>query len=219
MSRTITIVGLLLAAFTLSGTAQAGIISFSACSGATNGCNVTNTPPNPVAANPNDDQVLAWHEVQDFTLVNDLEVNVVFDPLAPFFTAVNANRYDIAAGTVVSSHMIQWDSASTATVEFSLSFDAPVIALVVLNRQLNRSDYLGEMGNGMVYPNFSLRGLESNDTGSISGNTVSGTLLANSPGDWVRVITARVAAEVPVPATIWLFMSALMVMVGVHRRA
>ena len=67
-------------------TAHATLVDLGVCTGA-NACVIASDLsdiPNPVARNPNDGVLLAWDEVQNVTLTEDLRVDRVFDPDADF---------------------------------------------------------------------------------------------------------------------------------------
>ena len=185
-------------------TASATLISLGACTGA-NACTITPTPPNPVTPDPNDGILLAWDEVQNFVLLVDLRVDRVFDPLAPFVTSDGSGGYFIQAGTVVSSHYVQWDpgSGSAPTVDTVVSADSQIFGLITADQKLFNSDYLGLPG--LNYNNFGFRGIEATDVTNFSGSDVAITWTASTPGDWARLITAfSPRAAVPEPGTLTL---------------
>lgn len=148
----------------------------------------------------NDNILYVWDEVQNFTLQQDLFVDRVADPAASYVGGTTGS-YFIKAGTVVSSHYVQWDPAGTARVQATLNFDSDIFAFITGDSRLNNSDYLGLPG--IDYGNFSLRGLESGDTTAFNGGSVDISWSASTPGDWTRLITAVSpgAAPVPEPAT------------------
>jgi hypothetical protein len=82
---------------------------------------ITTNPPNPVQPDPNDGILLAWDERQNVTLSQDLRVDRVFDDTASFVEDAGGGDYFIKAGTVVSSHYLQWDPGdnSSSTVNSS----------------------------------------------------------------------------------------------------
>ncbi|MBT8131158.1 MAG: hypothetical protein KJO35_02725 [Gammaproteobacteria bacterium] len=166
--------------------------------------------PNPVTQNPNDGILLIWNELQNFTLTQDLRVDRVADPDAPFVQQVG-NDFLIVAGTVVSSHYIQWDpgAGSESRVDTSILFDSEIFAFLTDDQNLFDSDYLGVPG--IDYNDFGLRGLESGDT-TVFGtdlSTVDISWSAGSPGDWTRGVTAFSPSAVPVPAALPLMAGAL----------
>ncbi|MBL4781305.1 MAG: hypothetical protein JKX92_03595 [Porticoccaceae bacterium] len=104
--------------------ANATLVGFPVCSGA-NSCDITSSPPNPVAPDPNNGILLAWDEVQNLTLSQDLHVDRVFDPGASF-VETDGSAFIIKSGTVVSSHYLQWDpgSGSSSKVEATITLDS-----------------------------------------------------------------------------------------------
>ena len=201
----------------VSFSAQATITSFSSCTGA-NECTITTTPPNPIAANPNNGILLAWNEVQNLTLTDKLYVNRVFDPAASMVGTDSKGLY-LKAGTIVSSHYFQWDpgAGSSTRVSATIVTDSPVFAFITSDQNLFDSD--AQLGlSGLDYADFSLRGLEGGDTTIFNGSSVDISWSASSPGDWTRMVTAFSPAAVPVPAAIWLFASGLLGLVGLGKR-
>ncbi|KHT63344.1 hypothetical protein RJ45_13210 [Photobacterium gaetbulicola] len=190
----------------------ATVIGFSNCtSDGTISCAVTNTPPNPVVVDTNDGVLLVWDEVQNYTLLNDLAVDRVFDPGASFISGGPGN-YFIAAGTVVSSHYVQWEplGSEIATANATIDFDSQIFAFITSDQKLFDSDIvLGKPG--VNYNNFTNRGIEPGDTTDFNGNSTDISWLAGSPGDWSRLITAySPTVDVPEPAsTMFLGLSVL----------
>lgn len=133
------------------------------------------------------------------TLTQDLRVDRVFDATASFVTDAGGGDFLIKAGTIVSSHYLQWDpgNGSSASVETTISLDSQVFAFITADQNLFASDFLGLPG--LDYNDFTLRGLEGNDTTAFNGTDVDIDWTASSPGDWTRLITAfSPTAEVPV---------------------
>lgn len=160
-----TIAASAIATWTMTSAAQATLVSLGECGGA-NSCIIENTLgslPNPVAQNPNDGVLLAWDEVQNYELTQDLRVDRVFDPDADFITPESGD-FLIEAGTIVSSHYLQWDPGNTsdARVETTISLDSQIFAFITADQNLFDSDFLGLAG--LDYNDFGLRGLESGDT-------------------------------------------------------
>jgi len=189
------------AALTASS-ANATFVSLGDCDGAFD-CIVTSTPPNPIVQDPNDGILLAWNEVQNFELIQDLRVDRVFDPNASFVEAVSGGDFLIKAGTIVSSHYLQWDpgNGSDGRVSTTIGLDSQVFAFITADSNLFNSDFLGLAG--LNYADFGFRGLESGDTTVFNGTDVDISWAATSPGDWTRLITAFSpggVTTVPVPA-------------------
>lgn len=189
-------------AMVAASSAHATITGVNPCNGV-NACTITTTPPNPVTQNPNDGILLLWDEVQNFTLTAPLRVDRVFDINAPFVTAVGGGDFELATGTIVSSHYVQWDpgAGSSSTVSATISADSQIFAFITSDANLRDSDsFLGLPG--INYNTFGSRGLEGGDTTNFNGADVDISWTASSPGDWTRLITAfSPAAAVPVPAS------------------
>ncbi len=174
----------------ISVVANATLVTISDCTGAIS-CDITTTPPNPILANPNDGILLAWDEVQNLTLTAPLRVDRVFNAGAPFITPAGGGDFFIAAGTVVSSHYLQWDpgAGSAGRVQATIELDSEVFAFITSDMNLFDSD--AALGlPGLDYADFGLRGLESGDTTIFRDSNTDINWGASSPGDWTRLITA-----------------------------
>jgi len=200
---------------------QATLIELDPCTGA-NECIITTTPPAIVSPNPNDGILLAWDEVQNFTLTERLRVDRVFDVSASFVTAINdgSGDYWLAAGTVVSSHYLQWDpgNSSGSTVNATIKLDSQVFAFIIADQNLFDSDFLGLPS--LDYNDFGLRGLESGDTTVFNNTDVDISWSASSPGDWTRLITALspAAVSIPEPQSFILFFISLIFLNKLRKR-
>jgi len=205
----------LAAAAALTATnANATLVSLGACVGAF-ACEITTDPPNPVAPNPNDGKLLAWDERQNITLTDDLRVDRVFDPTASFVEALPGGDFLIKAGTVVSSHYLQWDpgNGSDRSVKTTVSLDSQIFAFMTADSNLFDSDDILGLP-GLDYNDFSNRGLEGGDVTTFNGTDVDIDWFASSPGDWTRLITAfspggEPPAPIPLPATLPMLASVL----------
>jgi len=183
--------------FAATTPSQATLLSFSGVSGA-NSAAITTTPPNPVVKDPNDGILLAWNEVQNFQLLSVLRVDRVADPNAPFI-APDGSGFIIKAGTIVSSHYLQWDpgAGSSNTVNATIHFDSDIFAFIIADQKMFDSDAPLGLPN-LDYNDFTARGLEAGDTTTINGDEVTIRWTATSPGDWTRLITAfSPAAAIP----------------------
>ncbi|MEM1316340.1 MAG: hypothetical protein AAGI51_17420, partial [Pseudomonadota bacterium] len=158
------------------------------CQGAS-ACVIAETPPALVRPDPNDGLLLTWNERQNVFLEEDLPVDRVADPEADYVLRKNG-RWHIAAGTIVSSHYVQWDPAEpVGAVRAVIEADSPILAFITDTFGLIRTDAL--LGHPQVdYNDFLLRGLEETDAAWFDGAGVGILWLASSPGDWARLITA-----------------------------
>lgn len=99
--------------------------------------------------------------------------------------------FELEAGTVVSSHYLQWDpgNGSAGRVEATVTLDSTIFAFMTADDKLFDSDeFLGLPG--LDYNDFTNRGLEGGDSTEFDGNSVNIGWFASSPGDWTRLITA-----------------------------
>jgi len=206
----------------LTTTSQATLIQIHNCTGAQQ-CIITTAPPNPIIANPNNNLLLAWDEVQNLLLIEDLMVDRVFDDTVSFVESVNRDNYLIKAGTIISSHYFQWDPSPkrNKTVSATIQLDSQVFAFITSDNNLFNSDvFLGLLG--LNYADFRLRGLEKNDITNFNGPNVDISWKAGKPGDWARLITAyspsgnnAVPQQVPEPNLLMIFAMALLIIVKV----
>lgn len=108
----------------------------------------------------------------------------------------------IPAGTTVNSHMIFLNRTGTLPLSHGgvvWTFRYPIIG-VMSDVGGTLEAFSSELGNpGTTYPGaFPFRGLESDDSYTVSGNTITVSMNVTEPGDWIRVVTA------PEPSTILL---------------
>lgn len=156
---------------------------------------------------------LGFDEVQNLTLLSALDTD--------------AGIGTIASGTTVSSHMIflnQPDGINTVLTHFGVewTFTAPIIGVMSdMNGDLEAASnsILGAVGTTYEAPFFA-RGLEVNNGTGLGDDgyqlidpfTIRVGMLVTQPGDWIRVVTA---APVPVPAAVWMFMTAIASLFGI----
>lgn len=146
----------------------------------------------------NDNNLYAFNENQNIIIPSEITVDQGTNPLA---------------GQVVASHYVFFDPLGGATTAIGyVDFDAAIFGVATSTSTLAASDFL--ISNAVTYLNPSLRGLESSDSVSFSisePNRLYVDLRAGSPGDYIRVFTMEspIAAEVPIPASGLLLLSAL----------
>lgn len=108
----------------------------------------------------------------------------------------------LPAGTTVASHYVFFDPGPNQSITGTVAFDADVLAVVTSTANLAASDFLGR--DGVMYLNPAARGFEPGDSVVVSGpREITVNLFAGSPGDYIRVLTARSPlADVPEPASL-----------------
>jgi hypothetical protein len=147
-------------------------------------------PPNSVGSdNFESPNLFAFDESQNILLAAPLTVDVGSSP--------------IPAGTVVASHYIIFDPGQPDSIVGTVEFDANVLAIMTSTGTLAASDFLAN--TGVNYLNPTLRGLEVEDFVSISApNQITVDFGANTPGDYIRVLTERsfLANPIPEPSTL-----------------
>ena len=126
----------------------------------------------------NDDNVRGFDEVQGVTL----ESQLIMDIAAP---GVSSNV--LGAGSVVSSHYLIFDPISTRTASGTVTFDEPVLGVIISNPRFDDTDSL--LGNAATSYTIGSQQLESADSVTISGNSIEFNLSTSSPGDAIRVVT------------------------------
>ena len=95
----------------------------------------------------------------------------------------------ISAGTTVASHYIFFDPGQKQHMIGTVDFDSDVLAIITGTANLKASDSLANTGVNYLSP--AARGLEAGDSVTISGSRqILFDTFANSPGDYVRVLTA-----------------------------
>ena len=107
----------------------------------------------------------------------------------------------LAVGTTVASHYVFFDPGPSQSIIGTVSFDAPVLAILTSTNRLSASDFLAK--TGVNYLNPGQRGLEVGDSVTISGmRQITFATTASTPGDYVRVLTAFSPLAVPEPGTL-----------------
>lgn len=154
--------------------------------------------------NPN---LYGFNEDQNIFLTSDL--------------AIDVGTTSIASLTEVASHYVFFDPRYGATVAGWVEFDSEVLGIITSTTNLASSDFL--INNDVTYLNPTLRGLESNqDTVWIDGtnnNRINLSFYASTPGDYIRVITARSpSVSVPEISSIYLLVFGLLGLLVARRK-
>ncbi len=106
----------------------------------------------------------------------------------------------IPAGSIVNSHMIflNTEEGSASDRDMTWKFDGPILGVmsdIYGTLEAASSSFLGWPAT--IYPSaFYMRGMESNDYYSVSGDTIKVTMGVGEPGDWIRVITKNRESDV-----------------------
>lgn len=150
--------------------------------------------------------ILAFAERQQVRLAQSVPVNIL-QPGNYYLAQQNTNG-NIPAGTEVNSCMLESNPATGGAAIFaydaSITFDVPVLGIVVGPSRLNNSDAL--LGApGTVYPEHDqLRGLEQDgtrtgDAVSLSGDrrTVRVHFVTSGDVDEIRIVTAADGYDPP----------------------
>lgn len=153
--------------------------------------------------NPN---LYGFNEDQNLFLTSDLNIDV--------------GGSIIAAGTEVASHYVFFDPGPSTSITGWVDFDSDILGIITSTGNLFASDFL--INNDVTYLNPGARGLESNDTAWIDAtfaNRLNISFFASTPGDYIRVITARSpGAPVPEPAALLLLAAGFLGLCLVRRR-
>lgn len=137
----------------------------------------TDTPFVVGADNFDDDNLYAFDEDQNITLIEPIRVDI---------GGVDGM---IAAGTVVASHYVFFDSLSGVQMGF-VDFDAPILGVAALQPSMGATDFLAN--TDVTYISTELRGLEDGDYVWIDEEFPTRLWVywaGSSPGDYIRVFT------------------------------
>lgn len=171
-----------------------------------------------------DTTIFAFNEAQAYTLTSDLFINGSGAGL--HLGTGNAATEFIASGTMLNSYLFHVEPVNPEIKRFTgtVSFDSNILGIIFETNELNLSDaMLGATGTSYSSGNF--RGFEGSGSGPCLGLYDCATISANlreitlelgtgSQLDQIRIITS----PVPVPATIFLFGSALSGLMGFKYR-
>lgn len=169
-------------------------------------------PPATVMPNAfeNDNTIWIFTEKLSYTLTAPLVVNIS----APGFydTYPASPSYTLPAGLTVDVYFMHFDPRNVRRRSGSVTFDKPILGVIVRDTQLFASNYLGLPGT--MYPNSGTnRGLEdTQDSITLSADmkTIEVDWRASSPGDRIRIITAGIpTTAIPEPTTLALFAAGL----------
>jgi hypothetical protein len=105
----------------------------------------------------------------------------------------------IELGTRVSSHYLIYDPSERTRRTVTITFDSPILGVMSKGRRLRASDWIG--AEGVEYRPFRHRRYEWRDAYRVSadGYSITLRLRANSPGDYLRVVTAGRTLTPPPP--------------------
>lgn len=122
--------------------------------------------------------------------------------------AVPSGSTTLPSGKTVASHYVFFDPIS-GSINGTVDFDSDIVAIISSTPRLLASDFLAN--TGVNYLNPGLRGLESDDSVTISGTRqIHFQTNASSPGDYVRILTAfSPTAATPEPGTAGLLLTGL----------
>ena len=139
----------------------------------------TDVPFSVGADNFDDDNLYAFDEDQNIALN------------APVRVDIGGDNGILAAGSVVASHYVFFDSLSGVQIGH-VDFDAPILGIAAFQDTMAATDFLAN--TRVTYINPTLRGLEEGDYVWIDENDPYRLWVywaGSSPGDYVRVFTKR----------------------------
>ncbi len=142
--------------------------------------------------------LFAFDEDQNIVLPAPLDVSQIADGMGG-----SAGEGTLAAGTTVASHYIAFDPAGSIrrSQVGTVTFDSDILAVISSSALLTASDFLAN--TGVTYQAPGLRGLEGGDSVTITGlREVTVDWAANTPGDYVRVLTTFSPVPEPGPVAL-----------------
>jgi len=159
-------------------------------------------PPTTLGPNPfGQDRVVAFYEQQNITLGKNVDLG---RKVGQKIAKANGSRdaksaRTVSKGTLVSSHYVAYDPDGVKRTTVTVSFDSEILGVVVGDKRLAATDFLG--ADGVDYKRFHFRTKEWRDKYKISADGKSITLKfrANTPGDHYRIITAGTGTPPPPP--------------------
>ncbi|MCS6829542.1 MAG: PEP-CTERM sorting domain-containing protein [bacterium] len=179
------------------------------------------SPPSTVMPNAFQDDNTIWifKEKTAYTLSAPLTININ----APgFYNTYPASLTStLPAGLTVDVYFMHFDPRSSVRHSGSVTFDVPILGVIVRDAQLFASNYLGVPTT--TYPNSgtnrALENIQDRITLSPDMKTITVDWLASSPGDRIRIITASPSTSaIPEPTSLALFGAGLMATgVGLRR--
>lgn len=131
----------------------------------------------------NTDNLYAFDEDQNILLVEPIRVDIGGGDIGA-----------IRAGTVVASHYVFFDSINGTHYGY-VDFDAPILGIAAFQESMAATDFLAN--TSVTYLSLELRGLERGDQVWIDEDDPFRLWVywaGSSPGDYIRVFTARSAA-------------------------
>ena len=191
------------ALLSMGGTASATVVSGALTGGSafTNGGTFQIIAPPAAVGNDRqqNNNLYAFNQLQNAVLLNNIPAD--FGPA-------------LIAGQRFNSHFVFFDPGPSRSAIGTVTFNAPILAVLALTAKMNASD--ASFGvPGVTYDTPAARGLEAaTDSFSVSGNTLSLRWTASDPGDYIRVLTA---SAVPEPAS-WALMLAGFSLLGAALR-
>ncbi len=137
----------------------------------------------------NTDHLYAFNEDQNITLIEPIRVDIGGCMAAP-----TGRGGVIAAGTVVASHYVFFDSVDGIHYGY-VNFDAPILGIAAFQDSMAATDFLAN--TNVTYLSLELRGLERGDQVWVDEDDPHRLWVywaGSSPGDYIRVFTAQSSA-------------------------